>query len=78
MGYGNRIQNGSHDCRGVCQSLGFEGKTHQSSQSRPEQPEQGTSSWRIRSHIEGTHHPQASYLSPDQDVSFMPLRVGWH
>jgi hypothetical protein len=30
VGYGNHIQNGSHDCRGVCQSLGFEGETSQS------------------------------------------------
>jgi hypothetical protein len=28
--------------------------------------------------IKGTQHPQASYLSPDQKVSFTPLRVGWH
>jgi hypothetical protein len=33
-------------------------------------------SWHIWSPIEGTQHPQASYLSPDQDVSFTPLRVG--
>jgi uncharacterized membrane protein YjjP (DUF1212 family) len=26
--YGNHIQNGSHDCRRVCQSSGFEGKIH--------------------------------------------------
>jgi hypothetical protein len=26
--YGNHIQSGSHDCRGVCQSLGFEGEIH--------------------------------------------------
>jgi hypothetical protein len=25
--YGNCIQNGSHDCRGVCQIFGFEGET---------------------------------------------------
>jgi hypothetical protein len=28
MGYINCIQNGSHDYHGVCQSSGFEGKTH--------------------------------------------------
>jgi hypothetical protein len=28
-GYGNRIQNVSHDCRGVCESSGFKGKTRQ-------------------------------------------------
>jgi hypothetical protein len=26
----------------------------------------------------GTRHPQALYLSLDHEVSFMPLRVGWH
>jgi hypothetical protein len=36
VGYGNRIQNGSHDCREVYQSLGFEGETCQSGQSRLE------------------------------------------
>jgi hypothetical protein len=30
-------------------------------------------SWHIRSPIEGTRHPQASYLSLDQEVSFTPL-----
>jgi hypothetical protein len=25
VGYSNRIQNGPYDCRGVCQSSGFEG-----------------------------------------------------
>jgi hypothetical protein len=28
--------------------------------------------------IEGHWHPQASYLSLDQEVSFMPFRVGWY
>jgi hypothetical protein len=36
------------------------------------------SSWHIRDPIEGTRHPQGSYLSLDQEVSFMPLYVGWH
>jgi hypothetical protein len=36
------------------------------------------SGWHIRSPIEGTQHPQSSYQSLDQKVSFMPLRVGWH
>jgi hypothetical protein len=34
------------------------------------------SSWHIWSPIEGTQHPQALYLSPDREVSFMPLFVG--
>jgi hypothetical protein len=34
-----------------------------------------TSSWRIHSPIKETWHPQVSYLSPDQEVSFMPLHV---
>jgi hypothetical protein len=41
MGYGNRIQNGPHDCRGACQSSEFECKTYQLGQSRLEQPERG-------------------------------------
>jgi hypothetical protein len=65
---------------------GYEGKTHQPGQSRLEQLERwmkrhmggGASSWHIRSPIKGTRHLQASYLSPDQEVSFTPLRVGWH
>jgi hypothetical protein len=34
------------------------------------------SGWHIRSPAEGTWHPQASYLSPEWEVFFMPLRVG--
>jgi hypothetical protein len=41
MGYDNHIQNGSHDCHGVCQSLGFKHETCQSGQSYLEQLEQG-------------------------------------
>jgi hypothetical protein len=37
--YDNYIQHGSHDCRGVDQSSGFEGKNCQSCQSRAEQTE---------------------------------------
>jgi hypothetical protein len=36
------------------------------------------SSWRIRSPIEGTRHPEASYLSPSWGVFITPLCVGWH
>jgi hypothetical protein len=35
-------------------------------------------SWHIWSPIEGTQHPQASYLSHDRELSFTPLHVGWH
>jgi hypothetical protein len=31
-----------------------------------------------RDPIEGTRHPQALYLSLDQEVSFTPLHVCWH
>jgi hypothetical protein len=41
MGYDNYIQNGSHDCRGVSQSSGFEGKTHRVRSEPPKQPERG-------------------------------------
>jgi hypothetical protein len=41
VGYNNCIQNGSHNCRGVCQSLGFKGETHQLVQSLLEQPKLG-------------------------------------
>jgi hypothetical protein len=34
------------------------------------------SNWLIRSPIEGTRYPQASYLRSDQEVSFTPLCVG--
>jgi hypothetical protein len=33
-------------------------------------------SWHTRGPIEGICHPQALYLSPGQEVSFMPLHVG--
>jgi hypothetical protein len=41
MGYDNRIENGSHDCRGVYQSTGFEGEPTELGQSHPQQPERG-------------------------------------
>jgi hypothetical protein len=34
--------------------------------------------WHTQGTIDGTQHPQALYLSPGQEVSFTPLRVGWH
>jgi hypothetical protein len=83
--YGNHIQNGSHTCCGVCQILGFEGKTSRvgsepprATSARDEATQWVASSWHIRCPNERTQHPQASYLSLDQEVSFTPLRVGWH
>jgi hypothetical protein len=83
MGYGDRIQNRSHDYRRFCQSSGFEGKTRRvgselprATRARDEVTQRVASSWHIRGPIEGTRHPQASYLSPDWEVSFMPLCVG--
>jgi hypothetical protein len=34
--------------------------------------------WHIRFPIEGTQHPQASYMSPAWEVSVMSLHMGWH
>jgi hypothetical protein len=58
----------------------FEGKTHQVISEPPratrlsyEVTQRVASSWRIRRPIEGTRYPQASYLSPDQEVSFKPF-----
>jgi hypothetical protein len=34
--------------------------------------------WRFWGPIKGTRHPQASSLSPNQEISFTPLCVGWH
>jgi hypothetical protein len=36
------------------------------------------SSWNTWGPIEGSQHPQASYLSPGQEVSFTFLCVGWY
>jgi hypothetical protein len=41
VGYDNCMQNRSYDSCRVCHSSGFEGETHQSSQSHLEQPERG-------------------------------------
>jgi hypothetical protein len=35
-------------------------------------------SWHFLGPIEGTRCPQALYLSPGWEVSFKPLRVGYH
>jgi hypothetical protein len=45
---------------------------------RDEETQRVASSWHIRSPIKGIQHPQALYLSLDWEVSFTPLRVGWH
>jgi hypothetical protein len=45
---------------------------------RNDETQRVASSWRIQSLMKGTRHPQALYLSPDWQVSFTPLRVGWH
>jgi hypothetical protein len=45
---------------------------------RDEATQRVASSWRIQGPIEGTRHPQASYMSPNWEVSLAPLRVGWH
>jgi hypothetical protein len=37
-----------------------------------------TSNWHFWGPIEGTRCPQPLYLSLGREVSFMPLRVGWH
>jgi hypothetical protein len=44
---------------------------------RDESTQRVTNIWRYQGSTEGTRHPQALYLSPDREVSFMPLRVGW-
>jgi hypothetical protein len=46
--------------------------------SRDKVTQRMASNWCTRCPIEGTQHPQASYLSPNQEVSFAPLHVGWH
>jgi hypothetical protein len=45
---------------------------------RDEATQRVANSWHTWGIIEGTWYPQALYLSPNWEVSFMPLRVGWH
>jgi hypothetical protein len=45
---------------------------------RDEATQRVASIWCIRGPTEGTWHPQASYLSPEWELSFTPLYVGWH
>jgi hypothetical protein len=63
----------------ACQKSGFQGKTHQLGQRRPEQIEQEIKRYKgwptagaTRDPIEGTWHPQALYLSPGHEVSITP------
>jgi hypothetical protein len=79
-GYSNHIQNRPHNCRGVFQTLGFNGKTHRIGSEPPkttrvsdEARQMMASGWRIWRPIEGTWHPQALYLSLDREVSFTPF-----
>jgi hypothetical protein len=50
----------------------------QSNQSEGRSDSKVASNWRIWSPIEGTCHPQASYLISDHEISFTHLHVGWH
>jgi hypothetical protein len=45
---------------------------------RDEATQRLASGWRTQHPIEETRHPQALYVSLDQEVSFTPLLVGWH
>jgi hypothetical protein len=74
-GYGNCIQNGSHNYRGQNPLDGSE--SPRATRARDEATQGVATSWHIQSPIEGTWHPQASYLSLDWEVSFVPL-WGWH
>jgi hypothetical protein len=50
----------------------------QANRARDEATEMVANSWLIRGPIKGARRPQASYMSPGREVSFMPLRVVWH
>jgi hypothetical protein len=45
---------------------------------RDEATQEVANSWHIQSLIEGTRHPQPSYLSLDREVFLTPLHVGQH
>jgi hypothetical protein len=84
MGYGHRSQNESHDCCGPAKAYGSKAKPTvgleppRATRVRDEEKQRVANSWCTWCPVEGTQHPQASYLSPSREVSFMPLCVGWH
>jgi hypothetical protein len=45
---------------------------------RDEAIQRVASNWYFLGPHRGDLVPSASYLSPDQEVFFMPLQVGWH
>jgi hypothetical protein len=75
----SHIQNGSHDCHGVCESSGFEGETRQrvrATQSNQSKGRSDTKGGFESAHPEpcrGGRCSQASYLSLNQEISFTPL-----
>jgi hypothetical protein len=83
-GYGHRIQNGSHDCRGPTNAQGSKVKPASQSEVpratrvRDEVTQGVASSSHIWSPMKGIRLSQASYMSLDWEVSFTSLRVGSH
>jgi hypothetical protein len=53
-------------------------KAASTTRARDEATQRMANRWHIRGPIEGTRHPQASYLSLDREVFFTHLRVSWH
>jgi hypothetical protein len=83
-GYDNCIQNGPHDCCGPTKAQGSKTKPAnqvsavRANRVRDRVTQMVASNLHTRDPIEGTRHPQALYLCPGWEVSFMPLRVSWH
>jgi hypothetical protein len=78
-GYGHHIQNGYMIVVDLPmlkvqrQNPPVGSKPLRATRARDEATQGVASNWRIRSPIEGTRHPPASYLSTDREVSFRPL-----
>jgi hypothetical protein len=78
VGYSNCIQNEPHDCRWPAKTMGSKVKTV-SRVSTAESKQMVTSNWHTRAPLRGPDILKCCwYLSPDRDVFFMPVRVGWH
>jgi hypothetical protein len=72
------IVEGSAEAQGLKANPSVGSKLPRATRAREEATQRVASNWRIRSPIEGSQHHQASYLSPDLEVSIMPLCVGWY
>jgi hypothetical protein len=75
---GNMIIVGLPKLRVLRQNLSIRSVPPRANRVRDKTTQRVASNWHTQRPSEGTRHPQALFLSPVSEVSFMPLHVDWH